>query len=94
MAEDCLYLSVWTPSTAGCCPVLVWMHGGATGKGQGASEAICGPRAPIFFAPKSSKKIILPYNISYVMTFWIDIHGCKQGARSCFGAARSCLQGV
>lgn len=28
-SEDCLRLAVYTPSTDGCHPVLVWIHGGA-----------------------------------------------------------------
>jgi para-nitrobenzyl esterase len=36
--EDCLFLNVWTPSTAGRRPVMVWLHGGAwrTGRGNAA----------------------------------------------------------
>ncbi len=29
MSEDCLFLNVWTPGTAGRRPVMVWLHGGA-----------------------------------------------------------------
>lgn len=28
-SEDCLRLAIYTPSTDGCLPVLVWIHGGA-----------------------------------------------------------------
>jgi para-nitrobenzyl esterase len=34
-SEDCLYLNVWTPSTAGRRPVMVWFHGGAWRTGHG-----------------------------------------------------------
>ena len=33
-AEDCLYLNVYTPTTAGPHPVMVWIHGGAFYLGQ------------------------------------------------------------
>ncbi len=29
LSEDCLFLNVWTPDTAGKQPVMVWLHGGA-----------------------------------------------------------------
>jgi para-nitrobenzyl esterase len=41
-SEDCLTLNVWTPSTAGRRPVLVWLHGGAFlggGSAQGVFDA-------------------------------------------------------
>ncbi|MEU5866496.1 carboxylesterase family protein [Nonomuraea sp. NPDC047529] len=34
-AEDCLFLNVWTPSTEGRRPVLVFLHGGAFVFGSG-----------------------------------------------------------
>lgn len=37
-----------------------------------------------FFASKSGKKQLLPYNISYVIAFRIDFHGCKLDVRSRF----------
>ncbi|XP_070495495.1 para-nitrobenzyl esterase-like [Chironomus tepperi] len=40
--EDCLYLNVFTPSTTGNRPVMVWIHGGAFTLGDGSSQ-IYGP---------------------------------------------------
>lgn len=33
--EDCLFLSVYSPQNATNLPVLVWIHGGGYGVGQG-----------------------------------------------------------
>lgn len=36
--EDCLFLSVYTPQNASNLPVLVWIHGGGYGQGQGNED--------------------------------------------------------
>ncbi|MBB5938575.1 para-nitrobenzyl esterase [Streptomyces zagrosensis] len=35
-SEDCLFLNVWSPSTFGKRPVIVWIHGGAFVMGAGS----------------------------------------------------------
>ncbi len=42
--EDCLTLNVWTPSTEGRRPVMVWIHGGAFATGTGRTPWYEGSR--------------------------------------------------
>ncbi|KAI4282223.1 MAG: hypothetical protein L6R38_003087 [Xanthoria sp. 2 TBL-2021] len=37
-SEDCLFLSVYAPPNAANLPVLVWIHGGGYGQGQGNQD--------------------------------------------------------
>lgn len=39
-SEDCLYLNIWAPATAGPHPVLVWLHGG--------SQIVGGTSRPVY----------------------------------------------
>jgi carboxylesterase type B len=36
--EDCLYLNVYAPANATALPVLVWIHGGGYGYGDGTQD--------------------------------------------------------
>lgn len=36
--EDCLYLNVYAPANAQNLPVLVWIHGGGYGLGEGNTD--------------------------------------------------------
>ncbi len=36
-SEDCLYLNIWAPDTAGQKPVMFWVHGGGNSIGEGAA---------------------------------------------------------
>uniref|UniRef100_B0T1V8 Carboxylic ester hydrolase n=1 Tax=Caulobacter sp. (strain K31) TaxID=366602 RepID=B0T1V8_CAUSK len=43
-SEDCLTLNLWTPSTKGKAPVIVWIHGGSLTAGSGKSPLQNGPK--------------------------------------------------
>lgn len=37
-SEDCLFLNVYAPANASGLPVLVWIHGGGYGRGNGRQD--------------------------------------------------------
>jgi carboxylesterase type B len=37
-SEDCLFLNVYAPQNASNLPVLVWIHGGGYGVGDGTQD--------------------------------------------------------
>ena len=39
-SEDCLFLNVYAPSNAHKLPVLIWMHGGGYGVGDGTENLV------------------------------------------------------
>ena len=43
-SEDCLTATVWSQSTAGSRPVMVWLHGGAFSTGSGNGDYVRGSR--------------------------------------------------
>jgi para-nitrobenzyl esterase len=41
-SEDCLMLNLWTPSTSGRRPVMLWLHGGGYASGSGSYSIYSG----------------------------------------------------
>ena len=59
IAEDCLYLNVWTTSLGGRRPVMVWIHGGGFWAGFGGEERHNGAR----LARKGAVVVTLNYRL-------------------------------
>lgn len=58
VAEDCLFLNVWTPATKGQKrPVLVWIHGGAFMSGSGS--------VPIYDGANLATKDVVVVTVNY-----------------------------
>jgi len=59
ISEDCLNLNVWTTSTTGSRPVMVWIHGGGFFAGFGGEERHNGSR----LAQKGAVVVTLNYRL-------------------------------
>ena len=58
-SEDCLYLNVWTPATAGTekLPVMIWIHGGGGVSGSSAE--------PIYDGNAIAKRGVVVVSVNY-----------------------------
>lgn len=67
--EDCLFLSVYAPRNADNLPVLVWIHGGGYGQGQGNQDmsSIINTNNDSFVA------VAIQYRVSFSNKHWITI---------------------
>lgn len=57
VSENCLFLNIWTPSTKGKRPVLVWIHGGGFIAGSGS--------VPIYDGAKLAAQGIVVVTLNY-----------------------------
>jgi para-nitrobenzyl esterase len=61
MGEDCLNLNIWAPEKpAKPCPVMVWLHGGGFGSGEGSVPAYDGS----YFASLGIVVVTLNYRLN------------------------------
>ena len=56
-SEDCLTLNVWTPSTTGKAPVMVWIHGGALVSGSS--------KEPLYDGARLAREGVVVVSINY-----------------------------
>ena len=66
--EDCLYLNVWTPSTEGRRPVMVWVHGGAFVIGSGSQPLYDG-------ASLAARGAVVVVTLNYRLGLFGFLHG-------------------
>lgn len=65
--EDCLFLSVYAPQNANSLPVLVWIHGGGYGQGQGNQDmsSIINTNNNSFVA------VTIQYRVSFLQEYFV-----------------------
>ena len=72
-SDDCLNLNVWTPSTDGSRPVLVWIHGGAFSLGAGSLSVYDGSRLA---AATNTVVVTINYRLGALGFMVIDDPSC------------------
>lgn len=72
-SDDCLNLNVWTPSTDGSFPVMVWIHGGAFSLGAGSLSVYEGSRLA---AATNTVVVTINYRLGALGFLVIDDPSC------------------
>lgn len=72
-SDDCLNLNVWTPSTDGSRPVMVWIHGGAFSLGAGSLSVYDGSRLA---AATNTVVVTINYRLGALGFMVIDDPSC------------------
>lgn len=79
LSEDCLYLNVYTLSTLGARPVMVWIHGGAFSLGSGAQKAYNDPTIATF---GDIVLVTINYRIGPLGFIYLGYHGGNEWGAS------------
>jgi para-nitrobenzyl esterase len=73
-SEDCLALNVWTPSTNGRRPVLLWLHGGGFASGSGGYTIYSGREL-------ARKHDVVAISVNHRLNIFGFLHLAEYGGR-------------